>query len=324
MSVKEIANLIAGDLDRVEEAIAIHLESDVSFISEVGNYVLASGGKRIRPLLLILCARLGNYVSERVYDLCTVIEFIHTATLLHDDVIDNAHLRRGNPTVNSRWGNEISILIGDYLYAKAMELSLQDKDHLVMETVSRVTKEMAKGQVIETLKERDLSITEDEYYRIIALKTAALFEGSCTIGALAAGLTPPQRAQVNAFGHHLGLAFQMADDTLDFVAPEATLGKPVNNDLKEGKITLPVIAALPQATETEVHAIDAYPQNKDASDEDFQTVIDILNKYGTLQSTMTKAQVHVNEAKTQLADFPPSTALDTLLTLADYVTTRNV
>jgi octaprenyl-diphosphate synthase len=324
MSVKQIANLIADDLDRVEEAIATHLESDVRFISEVGHYVLSSGGKRIRPVLLILCARLGNYVGERVYDLCTVIEFIHTATLLHDDVIDNAHLRRGNPTVNSRWGNEISILIGDYLYAKAMELSLQDKDHLVMETVSRVTKEMAKGQVIETLKERDLSITEDEYYRIIGLKTAALFEGSCTIGALAAGITPQQRAMVSAFGYHLGLAFQMADDTLDFVAPEAALGKPVNNDLKEGKITLPVIMAVPQATAAEVASIDAYLQNSGATDTDFQVIIDILNQYGTLQSTMAKAQAQVEAAKTQLADFPPSIALETLLTLADYVTTRNV
>ncbi len=324
MSVKQIANLIADDLDRVEEAIATHLESDVSFISEVGTYVLSSGGKRIRPVLLILCARLGDYGSERVYDLCTVIEFIHTATLLHDDVIDNAHLRRGNPTVNSRWGNDISILIGDYLYAKAMELSLLDKDHLVMETVARVTKEMAKGQVIETLKERDLSITQEEYYRIIALKTAALFEGSCTIGALVAGITPQQRAHVSAYGYHLGLAFQMADDTLDFVAPEATLGKPVKNDLKEGKITLPVIMALPRATAAEVASIGAYLQDPEATDTDFQAIIDILNKYGTLQETMARAQAQVEAAKAQLADFPPSTALDTLLTLADYVTTRNV
>ncbi len=324
MSVKQIANLIADDLDRVEEAIATHLESDVNFISEVGHYVLSSGGKRIRPVLLILCARLGNYVSKRVYDLCTVIEFIHTATLLHDDVLDNAHLRRGNPTVNSRWGNDISILIGDYLYAKAMELSLLDKDHLVMETVARVTKEMAKGQVIETLKERDLSITEDDYHRIIALKTAALFEGSCTIGALAAGLSPQQRAKVSAYGYHLGLAFQMADDTLDFVAPEATLGKPVNNDLKEGKITLPVIMALPHTTVAEVASIDAYLQNPQATDTDFQAIIDILNQYDTLQSTMAKAQAQVEAAKAQLVDFPPSTALDTLLILTDYVTTRNV
>jgi len=324
MSVKQIANLISDDLDRVEEAIAAHLESDVNFISEVGHYVLSSGGKRIRPVLLILCARLGNYVNKRVYDLCTVIEYIHTATLLHDDVIDNAHLRRGNPTVNSRWGNEISILIGDYLYAKAMELSLQDKDHLVMETVARVTKEMAKGQVLETLKERDLTITEDEYYRIIALKTAALFEGSCTIGALAAGLTPPQRGMVSAFGYHLGLAFQMADDTLDFVAPEATLGKPVNNDLKEGKITLPVIMAVPQATAAEVASIEAYLKNPDATDADFDAIIRILDRYGTLQATMARAQAQVETAKAQLADFPPSTARETLLTLADYVTTRNV
>ena len=324
MSVKQIAALVADDLDRVEEAIAAHLESDVSFISEVGRYVLSSGGKRIRPVLLILCARLGNYASERVYDLCTVIEFIHTATLLHDDVIDKAHLRRGNPTVNSRWGNEISILIGDYLYAKAMELALLDKDHLVMETVARVTKEMAKGQVLETLKERDLSITEDEYNRIIALKTAALFEGSCAIGALAAGLAPPQRALASAFGYHLGLAFQMADDTLDFVAPETTLGKPVNNDLKEGKITLPVILAVAQATAAQVASIDAYLQNPDATDSDFQTVIDILNQYGALQATMAKAQEHVEMAKTQLAGLPTSTALETLLALSDYVTTRNV
>jgi octaprenyl-diphosphate synthase len=324
MSVKQIANLISDDLDRVEEAIATHLESDVSFISEVGRYVLSSGGKRIRPVLLILCARLGNYVNQRVYDLCTVIEFIHTATLLHDDVIDNAHLRRGNPTVNSRLGNEISILIGDYLYAKAMELSLQDKDHLVMETVARVTKDMAKGQVLETLKERDLTITEDEYYRIIALKTAALFEGSCTVGALAAGLTPPQRGMVSAFGYHLGLAFQMADDTLDFIAPEAILGKPVNNDLKEGKITLPVIMAMPQATAAEVASIEAYLQNPDATDTDFEAIIGILDRYGTLQSTMAQAQAQVETAKAQLADLSPSTARETLLTLADYVTTRNV
>lgn len=324
MSVKQIANLIADDLDRVEEAIARHLESDVSFISEVGHYVLSSGGKRIRPVLLMLCARLGTYVNERVYDLCAVIEFIHTATLLHDDVIDNADLRRGNPTVNFRWGNEISILIGDYLYARAMELSLQDKDHLVMETVSRVTKEMAKGQILETLKERDLSITEAEYNRIIALKTAALFEGSCAIGALAASLTPPERAMVSAYGYHLGLAFQMADDTLDFVAPEATLGKPVNNDLKEGKVTLPVILAVSQATAAEVASIHAYLQNPDATDADFQDIIDILNKYGTLQSTMAKAQAQVELAKAQLADFSTSTALETLQSLADYVTTRDV
>src|SRR5687768_1724368 len=142
MSVKEIAHFIADDLQRVEDAIATHLASDVSFISDVGHYVLSSGGKRIRPVLLILCARLGNAIDKRVYDLSTVIEFIHTATLLHDDVIDNAHLRRGNPTVNARWGNQISILIGDYLYAKAMEMALSDKDHLVMQTVSNVTKEM--------------------------------------------------------------------------------------------------------------------------------------------------------------------------------------
>lgn len=324
MSVKEIAHFIADDLQCVEDAIATHLASDVGFISDVGHYVLASGGKRIRPVLLILCARLGNAVDQRVYDLSTVIEFIHTATLLHDDVIDNAHLRRGNPTVNARWGNQISILIGDYLYAKAMEMALSDKDHLVMQTVSNVTKEMAKGQVIETLKERDLTIREDEYYRIIALKTAALFEASCTIGALIAGFEPPQRAKIAAYGYHLGLAFQMADDALDFSAPEDQLGKPVNNDLKEGKVTLPIITALQQATPAEAETISSYVQNPDAGPNDFQAIIEIVNTYNTLQSTLDKAQAHIIQAKQQLNEFAASPARHTLYLLADYVTTRDV
>ena len=324
MSVKEIAHFIADDLQRVEDAIATHLTSDVSFISDVGHYVLSSGGKRIRPVLLILCARLGNAVDKRVYDLSTVIEFLHTATLLHDDVIDNAHLRRGNPTVNARWGNQLSILIGDYLYAKSMELALADKDHLVLQTVSDVTTKMAKGQVIETLKERDLTISEDEYYRIIALKTAALFEASCAIGALAAGFEPPQRAHIAAYGYHLGLAFQMADDALDFSAPEDQLGKPVNNDLKEGKVTLPIIAALRHTTPDEAETISAYVQNAEAGPDDFQAIIEIVNKYKTLQSTLSKAQEHITQAKQQLSKFAPSPARDTLYLLADYVTTRDV
>lgn len=317
-------SLIADDLKRVEEAINIHTESDVNFIAEIARYVLSSGGKRIRPVLLILTARLCNYVGERIYDLSAVIEFIHTATLLHDDVIDNSHLRRGHPTVNSRWGNEISILIGDYLYSKAMSLSLADKDHLVMQTISNVTMEMAKGQVIETLKQRDLGIREADYYRIISLKTASLFETCCTIGAALGGMSPHQRTQVTAFGHDLGLAFQMADDTLDFVAPEAKLGKPVNNDLKEGKVTLPIIAALKQATSQETQTIADYLHNEQVSEADSQAILAILQKYGTLKSTMAKAQEHIAQAKHHLRDFAPSPALHALHTLADYVVSRDV
>src|SRR5262245_10202716 len=208
MLFQEMVDFVEDDLKRVEAALAVHLESDVSFISDITHYVLSSGGKRIRPVLLILSARLCNYVGERIYALSAVIEFIHTATLLHDDVIDNSHLRRGHPTVNSRWGNEISILIGDYLYSKAMSLSLADKDHLVMQTISDVTVEMAKGQVLETLKQRDLGISETDYYRIIALKTASLFTACCTIGAVLGGVSPQQRACVAAFGRDLGMAFR--------------------------------------------------------------------------------------------------------------------
>src|SRR5262249_47080719 len=290
MQFQDLADFVDDDLKRVEAAIAVHLESDVSFISEIARYVLSSGGKRIRPILLILSARLCNYVGERMYDLSAVIEFIHTATLLHDDVIDNASLRRGSPTVHALWGNEMAIMIGDYLYSKAMALALADKDHLVMQTVSDVTVEMAKGQVIETLKQRDLATSEADYYRIIALKTASLFAASCTIGAVLGGVAPTQRAHVHAFGHHVGMAFQMADDTLDFVAPEAQLGKPVHNDLKEGKITLPVIVAMQRASTREAQVIVDYLHSEQATDADLQHVIALLHKYGTLQFTMDKAQ----------------------------------
>ena len=321
---QQMADFIEDDLKRVEATIAMHLESDVRFISEVARYVLSSGGKRIRPVFLILCARLCNYVGERMYDLSAVIEFIHTATLLHDDVIDKASLRRGNPTVHSLWGNEMAILIGDYLYSKAMALALADKDHLVMQTVSDVTVEMAKGQVIETLKQRDLGTSEADYYRIIALKTASLFAASCTIGAVLGGVVPAQRARVSAFGHHVGMAFQMADDTLDFVAPEAQLGKPVHNDLKEGKITLPVIVAMQCASAREAQVIVDYLHSENATDGDLQQVITLLHKYDTLHLTMAKAQEHVAQAKRYLDDFAPSHALETLHMLADYVVARDV
>lgn len=287
-------------------------------------YVLSGGGKRIRPALLVLSARLCSYAGQRMYDLSTVIEFVHTATLLHDDVMDNADLRRGNPTVHSLWGNEISILIGDYLYAKAMSLALADKDHLVMETVSDVTVEMAKGQVIETLRQRDLGISEEEYYRIIALKTASLFAASCKIGALIGGISPPQRAKVEAFGHHLGMAFQMADDTLDFVAPADKLGKPVHNDLKEGKITLPIISLMQQASPEESRIVTDYVKNGSDEEAISRKVTALLHKYGTLKSTLAKAQEHIDQAKQQIASFAPSSAMDTLYAIADYVTTRDV
>jgi octaprenyl-diphosphate synthase len=324
MSLKSIVHCIEDDLQRVEQAINTHLESDVSFISDIARYVLSSGGKRIRPVLLILSARLCNYVGERIYDLSAVIEFIHTATLLHDDVLDNSHLRRGHPTVNSRWGNEISILLGDYLYSKAMSLSLADKDHLVMQTISDVTVEMAKGQIIETLKQRDLGIDEADYYRIISLKTAALFAACCTIGAVLGGVSPQQRVLVTAFGRDLGMAFQIADDTLDFVAPEARLGKPVNNDLKEGKITLPIIAVMKHATAPEVQILTDYLHGEHAEEADFQKIVALLHKYGTLRSTMAKAQEYITQAKHHLHDFADSPALTTLLTLADYVISRDV
>ena len=324
MSFESIKQLVAHDLHEVDRVIRDRLTSDVALVNQVAEYIIGSGGKRLRPLVVIVAARACGSADQRHTQAAAIIEFIHTATLLHDDVIDNASLRRGNPTVHTLWGNEMAILIGDYLYSKAMALALADKDHLVMQTVSNVTVEMAKGQVIETLKLRDLSISEADYYRIIALKTASLFAASCTIGAVLGGIPLTQRARVSAFGHHLGLAFQMADDTLDFVAPEAKLGKPVHNDLKEGKITLPIIVAMQCASTREAQVIVDYLHSEQATDADLQHVIALLHKYGTLQYTMDKAQEHVTQVRQCLDGFAPSPALEALHVLADYVVARDV
>ena len=227
MMPKQMVGLIEADLQQVEEAIARHLESEVSFISEVARYVLSSGGKRIRPVLLILSARLCNYVGERVYDLSAVIEFIHTATLLHDDVIDTAKTRRGRPSTNAIWGNHICVLAGDWLYMQAFQVALRERNFHVLDLLISLTQMMVEGELLQLERIGRIDITEADYMELIDRKTASLFSACARLGAMCANAGEDSETRLSDYAWNLGMAFQLVDDMLDFTAREQTLGKPV-------------------------------------------------------------------------------------------------
>ncbi|MBI4640734.1 MAG: polyprenyl synthetase family protein [Candidatus Tectomicrobia bacterium] len=323
MGFQDIVKILGGDLEAVEEEMQKHFMIDVERISEVGKYMLLRKGKRIRAILLLLSARMFNYSGPRAFILSTAIEFIHAATLLHDDVLDNSLLRRGYPSVNMKWGNETSILVGDFLYAKAMNLVVEDRNWPILREISHATVEMVKGQVLETLKLRDLAILEEEYFQIITKKSAYLIATCCYIGAVLGGASPEETSALREFGLNFGIAFQLVDDVLDFVAREDKLGKPVGSDLKEGKLTLPIIATLKRARLSEIDVIRAFVNGTRNSPEDFQQIVGIINLYRMLDYTMAEARRYIEKAKEPLEIFNGSDLRHLLIDLSDYILERD-
>lgn len=324
MILQKILHFVEEDLARIEIEIHQQLHSEVDQIREIGRYLLLSGGKRIRPILLLLTARLAGYAGERTFPLSAMVEFMHTATLLHDDVIDHSHLRRGYPTVNSRWGNALSILVGDFLYAKAMALVVADGDPHILREITRVTMTMTEGQVMETLKSGDVDVTEDGYLQIIRQKTASLFGACCFIGGVLGELSAAQAEGLRRFGLHFGSAFQLVDDTLDFVGKEQHLGKPVGSDLREGKVTLPLIVTLQNALPFESAVIARFVQGQDQSSEAFQRIVSLIQRYNGIESALKAAGRYVQEAKRELQAFADGPAYDLLLELTDFIVKREV
>jgi len=322
--LQKILRFAEEDLARVELEIRQHLHSDVDQIGEIGRYLLFSGGKRIRPILLLLTAKLAGYEGERVFPLSAMVEFMHTATLLHDDVIDHSYLRRGYPTVNSRWGSALSILIGDFLYAKAMALVVEDGDPLILKEITGVTMTMTEGQVMETLKTGDLSLTLEEYRRIIRQKTAALFGACCFIGGVLGGLPMAKTEGLRRFGLTFGTAFQLVDDALDFIGKEQRLGKPVGSDLREGKMTLPVLIALQHATPEEVALIAEFVRSPDKSPTAFHDIVAVIQKYDGIEYALKEAGRYVEQAKLELQAFADGPAYDLLMELTDFIVKREV
>lgn len=324
MILQKILRFAEEDLARVELEIRQQLSSEVDRIGEIGRYLLLSGGKRIRPILLLLTAKLAGYSGERIFPLSAMIEFMHTATLLHDDVIDHSHLRRGHPTVNSRWGSALSILVGDFLYAKAMALVVDDGNPQILKEITRVTMTMTEGQVMETLRIGDTSLTGAEYRQIIRQKTAALFGACCYIGGVLGGLPAERSEGLRRFGITFGSAFQLVDDALDFTGKEQRLGKPVGSDLREGKVTLPVIITLQHASPDESAIIDRFVRGDDRSPEAFQDIVALIQRYNGIEYALREAERFVEQAELELQGFADGPAYDLLMELADFIIKREV
>lgn len=314
--------LIGEDLKNVELQFKKDLQSDVPLIRKVGEYVLSSGGKRIRPALLLLSAKLCGYKGDRHVPLASVIEFIHTATLLHDDVVDNANLRRGIASANTLWGNEASVLVGDFLFSKSFSLMVADGDLKVLQVLSNATTIIAEGEVLQLICTSDLDINEERYIEVVKSKTAILLSAACQAGAVLGKASPGQEAAMQDFGMGLGIAFQLMDDILDYVANEEQFGKSIGHDLEEGKVTLPLIHTLKQCTPVEREKIADVIDKDLLEDEDFHAVFELVHKYGGIDYTIKTAKEYILRSKAPLEIFEDSPGKRALFSLADYVVTR--
>lgn len=318
-------SLTREDMIQVEKKFFEYLESDVPLIRKVGEYVLASGGKRIRPLLLLLSARLCGYSGrEQHIALASVIEFIHTATLLHDDVVDDAVLRRGNAAANTVWGNEASVLVGDFLFAKAFSVMVRCGDLRVLEILSDATTRMAEGEMLQLISTCDIAMDQDRYMNVIRTKTAVLIAAACRCGGFLSGAGRAEDEALTSFGMDLGVAFQLMDDALDYIADEAEFGKARCQDLAEGKVTLPLICALKRCTPQEHEAVAAIlERTEELTAEDMGFVCDLIDRYDGIPYTRERAAEMVAKAKAALAIFPPGQERDALCELADFVVQRS-
>lgn len=320
--MESVLALIGDDLKNVEKQFKKDLESNVPLIRKVGEYVLASGGKRIRPALLLLAARLLEYNGNRHVPIASVVEFIHTATLLHDDVVDSANLRRGLASANSLWGNEASVLVGDFLFSKSFSLMVADGDLNVLRVLADATTRIAEGEVLQLICTSDVEITEERYVEVVVCKTAELLAAACQAGAIIGNATPQQEAALSAFGMDIGIAFQLMDDTLDYVADEKEFGKSIGHDLEEGKITLPLIQTLRLCSDEEREMVAEIIEKDELGPEDFDHVLELVNRFGGIEYTVNRAKEHIASAKAHLGIFADSPVRKALFRLADYVVTR--
>ena len=316
--------IIQKDLDKLESSIDELMSTRVTYIKEIVTYIIKSGGKRVRPVLVMLCSKLCGYRGKKHIPYAAIIEFIHTATLLHDDVVDNAKTRRGLSTVNTVWGNEPSVLVGDYLYSRSFELMSRDGNNEILKTISTVTTALSEGEILEIVKTADVETTEKDYYEIIGNKTAVLFGAACEIGAILGDRSGKERKALWNFGYNLGIAFQLMDDVLDYTSYNDVLGKRVGTDLKEGKLTLPLIYVLKNAGDKDKAYIEKVFARQRITQRDFDRVRSIIEKNGGITYTLEATENHLQQAKKHLDVFPPSRYKNALLELADYMLKREM
>ncbi|GMR04171.1 MAG: polyprenyl synthetase family protein [Thermodesulfobacteriota bacterium] len=322
MQIQEVLDLVQGDVSKVEASFKKHLNSDVWLVSKVGEYILSSGGKRFRPLILLLSARLCGYKGERHIPLAAVVEFIHTATLLHDDVVDNANLRRGAKAVNTVWGDGASILVGDYLLSKAFSLAVNNGNERILKVLSQTTTRMAEGEVLQLIKHGDIETTEEDYLNVVTNKTAVLMSAAAQVAAILREVSLEKEVALANFGMGLGIAYQLIDDCLDYVSTDEDLGKSVGNDLKEGKVTLPLIHAYKKAGPKERDLLKEAVESDDTDDSTVKEVMAIIEGYGGIRCTLDRASSYIEDAKKELDLFDPDVGKMALMAVADFVVER--
>lgn len=315
---KMILKRLAPDLARINQALSGNLATHVDLITKVWEHIRISGGKRIRPLLFLLSARMCGCQEDHLPEISTIFEYLHAATLLHDDVVDAATIRRGQSSANMIWGNQAVILVGDFLLSKALSIAVATKNIRVMEVLAQTTTFMAEGEVLQLVNTGRLDMTEAEYFDVITRKTAKLMAAACQIGALLGGASLPQEQAMAEFGLNLGITFQLVDDILDYTGDPQEMGKPVCNDLKEGKITLPFIHALAHATPEEKEHLKQLVRESDVA-KLARELLPILDKYGSLTYARQLARHYTTAAQQNLAMFPPSREKDLFLEITDYL-----
>jgi octaprenyl-diphosphate synthase len=319
--LEHIISLSAPDMAQVNTCIRESLTSDVVLINQIANYIVASGGKRLRPMLLTLCAHACDYQGQDHIPLAAIIEFIHTATLLHDDVVDESDLRRGQQSAHSVWGNAASVLVGDFLYSRSFQMMVGLDSMRIMEVLAETTNTIAEGEVQQLLNMGDPEVNQQRYMQVIENKTAKLFEAACKLGAIISGKPFEIENALAIYGNRLGSAFQIADDVLDYTGEADTMGKNAGNDLAEGKPTLPLIIARGQCDDKERELLDAAIRNGGV--DDFSPILAIIKKTDSLNSAMAVAKSWAAEARQAVSVLPDSPWRTALEQLADYSINRD-
>ena len=314
--------LVEDDLQACNQAIVARMHSPVALIPQLAAHIVAAGGKRIRPLLTLAAARMCGYAGDRHIQLAACVEFIHTATLLHDDVVDESLLRRGLASANAVFGNKASVLVGDFLFARSFQLMVEDGSLRVLEILSCASATISEGEVLQLVTQNDLSTDEARYLDVIKGKTAALFAAACQVGAVVAARPPAEEQALASYGMNLGIAFQLVDDALDYAADQATLGKTVGDDFREGKITLPILAAYAAGDEAEREFWRRTIETLDQTDADLDHAMELIARHGAIALTLARAADFAAQAKADLAMFPASALKDTLAAVADYTVSR--
>jgi octaprenyl-diphosphate synthase len=323
LTALEIFDLVRDDLNQVEREIGLESVASVEAVTYIGQYLQTGGGKRLRPILVLLCGKLFAENKPGLVRMAAVVEMIHTATLVHDDVIDMAKTRRGRPSINVVWGNHTSVLAGDWLYMQAFQVALRERNFGVLDVLIELTQRMVEGELLQLERIGKIGVTEADYMELIDRKTASLFSACARLGAMSAGAGDAAEGRLGEYAWNLGIAFQLIDDVLDFTSREKILGKPVGNDLREGKVTLPLIYALESATAEERRLVETVLADGNYDQVPFAKILAILRRYSSIERAQERAGMFTEKARAIIGEFPDSAYQRGLLAVTDLITDRD-